>query len=258
MKTRLGTLLLILVFCGDVTAAAQEPDGAALFEAQCAMCHSPPGVLRAPLLETLRQRSTEAILTALTTGTMVLQGEALTTVERRAVAEYITGRGLADDPVGTNVGQCESTPAIGDLLAGPHWSGWGAGLENLRFQAAASAGLRLNQVPNLTLKWAFGFPESTQAWAQPAVAGGRLFVGSQNGIIYALDAKTGCSHWTYAARAGVRTAISIGESDDGHALFFGDLGTRVYAIDAETGAELWSRDVESHPGARITGSAGAA
>ncbi len=154
------------------------------------------------------------------------------------------------DPV---VGLCESTPALVDPLSGPHWSGWGVSRENLRFQPAESAGLDFNQVPNLTLKWAFGFPESTSAWAQPAVAGGRLFVGSENGLVYALDAMTGCTHWTYTAGTSVRTAISVGEFGDGHALFFGDLDARVYAIDAETGTEIWSRDVESHPAARITG-----
>ena len=201
----------------------------------------------------MRDRSPDAIVTALTSGTMALQGQDLTILDRRAVAEYITGRAASGDPIGTSVGRCESTPAIGDLLIGPHWSGWGAGGENLRFQSSESAGLGVDQVPGLTLKWAFGFPESTSAWGQPAVAGGRVYVGSQNGVVYSLDAKTGCSHWTYVARGGVRTAISVGALDDGHALFFGDTGARVYAIDAATGAEVWSQKVESHPGARITG-----
>ena len=39
---------------------------------------------------------------------------------------------------------------------------------------------------------------------QPAVAGGTLFVGSQNGNVYALDAKTGCVRWTFRASAEVR------------------------------------------------------
>ena len=233
--------------------AAQEPDGAELFEGQCAMCHTPPGVQRAPVLETMRARSPDAIVAALTSGAMALQGQELTILERRAVAEFITGRTASGDPIGTSVGRCESTPALEDPLDGPHWSGWGVGPENLRLQSAEGAGLGVVQVPALTLKWAFGFPESTSAWAQPAVAGGRLFVGSQNGVIYALDAKTGCSYWTYVARGGVRTAISVGAVGDGHALFFGDLTASVYAIDAATGAELWSRDVDSHPAARITG-----
>ena len=253
MTRRVSTLVLMFVLYGAVAAAAQGPDGAALFEAQCARCHTEPGVQRAPLLEAMRDRSPDAIVTALTSGTMALQGQDLTILDRRAVAEYITGRAASGDPIGTSVGRCESTPAIGDLLIGPHWSGWGAGGENLRFQSSESAGLGIDQVPGLTLKWAFGFPESTSAWGQPAVAGGRVYVGSQNGVVYSLDAKTGCSHWTYVARGGVRTAISVGALDDGHALFFGDTGARVYAIDAATGAEVWSQKVESHPGARITG-----
>ena len=253
MKTRFVTFVLMFVLCSAARVTAQEPAGATLFEAQCAACHTPPGVPRAPTLEILRERSPGAIVAALTDGIMALQGQNLTDVQRRAVAEFITGRAVSDDAIGTSAGLCESTPTLVDPLDGPHWSGWGVGRENLRFQTAESAGLDFNQVPNLTLKWAFGFPETTSAWAQPAVAGGRLFVGSQNGDIYALDAKTGCGHWTYSARTGVRTAISVGALGDGHALYFGDTGARVYAIDAQTGAELWSRDVESHPGARITG-----
>ena len=253
MQTRPVTFVLIFVFCVTAQVAAQEPTGAALFEAQCAMCHTPPGVERAPTLEVMGERSPEAIVAALTDGVMALQALSLSNAQRQAVAEFITGRSVSADATVASAGLCQSTLALVDPLGGPYWSGWGVGGENLRFQTAESAGLDFNQVPNLTLKWAFGFPQSTSAWAQPAVAGGRLFVGSQNGDIYALDARTGCGHWTYSARTGVRTAISVGPRGDGHALYFGDIGANVYAIDAETGAELWSRNVESHPGARITG-----
>ena len=60
--------------------------------------------------------------------------------------------------------------------------------------------------PKLALKWAFGFPNGNSAYAQPTVAGGRVFVGAQNGTVYSLDAKTGCTYWTYVAGAGVRGA----------------------------------------------------
>ena len=253
MKTQIAMWVLILPLCSPATPAAQEPEGAALFRDQCARCHTPLGVPRAPTLETMRERAPEAIVTALTTGTMALQGLALSILDRRAVAEFMTGRAVSGDPIGTSVGGCTEAAALMDPLGGRHWSGWGVNAENHRFQPAAHAGLRVDEVPRLTLQWAFGFPESTQAWAQPAVAGGRLFVGSQNGVVYALDAKTGCSHWTYVARGGVRTAISIGALHTGHALYFGDTAANVYAVDASTGAELWRRDVEEHPGARITG-----
>ena len=113
-------------------------------------------------------------------------------------------------------------------------------------------------MPRLTLKWAFGFPDASVAWSQPTVAGGRVFVGSQNGTVYALDARTGCIRWTFAARGGVRTAIAIGP--DGaigasrRVVYFGDTAANVYALDAETGRELWVRKADDHPLARVTGS----
>ena len=72
-----------------------------------------------------------------------------------------------------------------------------AGLERLgrdagkrRRQSAAAAGISAQQLPHLELKWAFGFPDATSSWAQPTVVGGWVFVGSQNGTVYALDAGT--------------------------------------------------------------------
>ncbi len=110
-------------------------------------------------------------------------------------------------------------------------------------------------MPRLSLKWAFGFPDATSAWSQPTVAGGRLFVGSQNGTVYSLDARTGCIYWTFTAKSGVRTALAFGRSDaNGYAVYFGDTGANVYALDAATGHLLWSREMDTHPHARVTGS----
>jgi len=74
-------------------------------------------------------------------------------------------------------------------LDGPRWNGWGADLNNSRFQPAAMAGLTQDQVPRLQLKWAFGFPDASAANAQPTVVGGVLFVGGGDRKVYALDAK---------------------------------------------------------------------
>ncbi len=91
----------------------------------------------------------------------------------------------------------------------PAWRGWSPSVTNTRFQSAQQAGLTAEQVPKLSLKWAFGFPDATSAWSQPTIAGGRVFVGSQNGTVYALDAKSGCIHWTFTAKSGVRTALVV-------------------------------------------------
>ena len=122
-------------------------------------------------------------------------------------------------------------------------------------KARQHGGLTAADVPKLTLKWAFGFPDATSAWSQPTVAGGRLFVGSQNGTVYALDAKSGCIIWTFSAKSGVRTAPVFGPRTDGsgYTVYFGDTGANVYAVDADTGALRWTRRVHDHPFARVTG-----
>ena len=43
----------------------------------------------------------------------------------------------------------------------------------------------------------------------PTVFSGRVYIGTDNGTVYALDAKTGCQYWTFKADAGVRN-VTIG------------------------------------------------
>jgi polyvinyl alcohol dehydrogenase (cytochrome) len=236
--------------------AAREPSGAAIFARNCASCHDGAAGSRAPSPEILKRRSPEAILSALTAGGMRPQGGRLSGAERRAVAEHLSGRALGSDITGASVGRCSSPQTLSDPAASPAWRGWSPSSANVRFQSAQQAGLTADQVPKLSLKWAFGFPDATSAWSQPTVAGGWVFVGSQNGTVYALDAKSGCVYWTFSAKSGVRTALAFGprHAANGYAVYFGDTGANVYALDAATGRELWSRRLDEHPYARITGS----
>ena len=141
--------------------------------------------------------------------------------------------------------------------APPCWNGWGADVENSRFQSGERAGLEKDDVPKLKLKWAFAFPNAVNAYAQPAVAGGRLFVGGENSFVYSLNAETGCVHWSFRAGATVRTAINVGpitgQSGARYAIYFGDLNATVYAVNAETGTLIWQQQADPHPLARVTG-----
>ena len=234
---------------------AQTTEGAAVFERHCQSCHNGAAENRAPSPAVLRQRSPEAILSALTAGGMRPQGGRLTGAERRAVAEFVTGRALGGDLTGAAVGRCTTTAPFTPDAAHPTWSGWSPTAANARFQTTAQAGLSAADVPKLTLRWALGFPDATSAWSQPTIAGGRLFVGSQNGTVYSLDARSGCIAWTYSALTGVRTApvLAPRQGERGYTVYFGDTGANVYALDAATGRELWRRQVDAHPFARITG-----
>jgi len=193
---------------------------------------------------------------------MRYQGLSLSGAERRAMAEFLTGRTLRGSLTGAATGRCARPPTPGDPASGPHWNGWGPTAQNTHFQPALQAGLTASQVPRLKLKWAFGFPDATSSWAQPSVAGGRLFVGSQNGTVYSLDAASGCIVWTFSAHGGVRASVTIGSirkrrspgRGPTEAAYVADQQGYVYALDAANGRELWSRRVDDHPLVRLTGS----
>jgi polyvinyl alcohol dehydrogenase (cytochrome) len=258
VATSVALTTLALIAALPRTARTEPPPGAALFERACTHCHdgSDP---RAPSMDALARRSPQAIVDALTAGSMRYQGLALTGEERRAIAEFLSGRKLRGTVAGNTTGRCGTKPTPADF-SDVLWNGWGASIENTHFQPAARGGLSAAQVPRLHLRWAFGFPDTASAWAQPTIAGGRVFVGSQNGVVYSLDAASGCIVWTYTAKAGVRTSISIGRrpgASGAHPPFnayFSDQQGYVYAVDAASGRLVWSRKADEHPLVRLTGS----
>lgn len=156
---------------------------------------------------------------------------------------------IADLPIG----RCAVQKPMSPVSIAPRWTSWGVDLSNSRFQPTSMAGLRAADVPKLKLKWAIGFPDSSHAWSQPTVAGGRVFVGSQGGHVYALDAKTGCVAWSFQATGAVRTAVVIGEGNSTLA-YFTTIPGWLYALDTRSGALVWKRRVEDHVSTRLTGS----
>jgi polyvinyl alcohol dehydrogenase (cytochrome) len=253
-----GRVAIATLLCcaAALSARAQAVDGAALFARTCASCHEAADS-RAPGLPALRLRTPESIIDALVTGAMRVQGSRLSGSERRAIAEFITGKTISGEVSGASKGRCSTAPPFADASREPQWAAWSSAPSNTRFQPGDQARLSADDVTRLTLRWAFGFPDATVAWGQPTIAGSRVFVGSQNGTVYALDSRTGCIRWTFAASGGVRTALTIGPSigTAPAVVYFGDTAARVYALDAVTGTSIWTRVIDDHPLARITGSA---
>jgi polyvinyl alcohol dehydrogenase (cytochrome) len=247
------TLFISLIGLVGLAACSrkQSPppiDGAALFTKKCASCHSSGNDMRAPEPEALRQMSRGSILAAMESGNMKWQAKFLSKAQKASLAAYL-GKPDVSPPVEA------ANFCARDLDPPPHppmWSGWGVGPHNTRFQPASVAGLDRERVKNLKLKWAFGFPGAAATFSQPTSFAGRLFVGSENGTVYSLDAATGCTWWTFRASATVKTAVSVG--NHGRSAFFGDTNGYVYAVNVADGSLVWKAHPESHPAARITGS----
>ena len=233
--------------------------GFATFQTRCTGCHGNPAVERAPSPNAIREMTPERIYDSLTTGSMQTQSNGLTDAQKKALAEFMAGRPLGSARQGDGKSmpnQCTSNPTLANPAEGRGWNGWGNGLSNTRFQTAGAAGLTAAEVPRLKLKWAFGFPTGVSANAQPTVVAGRVFVGSDNGFFYSLDAKTGCVYWSFQQGSIVRNSPTVGavtgQGAARYAVFFGDGHANVYALDAQTGRELWKTKVDPHFVARIT------
>ncbi len=224
------------------------------FTGHCATCHD-TGRDGAPDRYALNSRTPEQVLATISRGPHVAHAKALSEYQKRVVAVYIGGRPLGAADTGdasTMPNRCMNAQAF-TPFSGSEWNGWGVDASNSRFQSAP--GLTAADTPKLALQWAFGFPFGNSAYGQPAVVGGRVFVGADTGFVYALDAKTGCVHWSFRANAGVRTAPTVGRGTAAHRflLYFGDIRANVYAVDAETGAPVWRDRLDAHPIARVTG-----
>jgi polyvinyl alcohol dehydrogenase (cytochrome) len=252
LGSRCATIFVVTLAVGLLGCARKKNppqiDAAALFNKKCAGCHRNDNEMRAPEPTALREMSRASVLAALNSGRMRWQGRFLSKPEKAAIADYL---GRPDVSTAAAV----AAFCARDLDPPPNppiWSGWGADPRNSRFQTASSAGLDRDRVKNLKLKWAFGFPGAAATFGQPTSFAGRLFVGSEDGTVYALDAATGCIWWSFRASATVKTAISVG--DKGQTAFFGDTNGFVYAVKVSDGSVIWKVHPEPHPAARITGS----
>lgn len=233
------------------TGPAHWP-GAKVFAEHCAACHEGE-VPAAPEKLFLRMMSPEAILAALTHGMMVEEAKPLTQAEKRQVAEYLSAQRFSTVQARHPLLMCKGPAARFSRNQPPVPYGWGQ--DNSRFIPASIAQLPLADVAHLKLQWAFAFPRALRARSQPEIAYGAVFVGSQDGTVYALDLASGCVRWTYRASAEVRTGMVLatpGDHDHGPHLFFGDIIGNVYAVNPLTGRLQWRRKVATHPDVTLT------
>ena len=227
--------------------------GEEIYKSACATCHDNPQG-RTPGRNAIAiTRSPDYLLRVLNDGVMRVQASALSADDKVALVAYLVNAmpGSGSD-IDLNANRCTNPPRP-LALNGPSWSSWGGnGTVNVRHHPGG--GITASNVARLKLNWAFAFPGG--ASSPPTVAGSRLFLPSMGGVVFSLDARTGCTHWAIDVGTPARTPIAIGKAGNALAAFFGDNKGRVHAVDAETGKELWTAHVETHPMTRLTGAPG--
>ena len=99
-----------------------------------------------------------------------------------------------------------------------------------------------------------GYPNAGQvipdAWdfytSSPAVANGKVYFGTGDGNVYAVDAKSGILQWKFTTGDVVHASPSVA----GNTVYIGGYDGNFYALDADTGAQKWvfeaGRDAVMH------------
>ena len=71
--------------------------------------------------------------------------------------------------------------------------------------------------------------------SSPAVANGKVYFGTGDGNVYAVDAKSGILQWKFATGDVVHASPAVA----GSTVFVGSWDGNFYALDTETGAQKW-------------------
>ena len=79
-------------------------------------------------------------------------------------------------------------------------------------------------------------PPETRISSSPAVADGVVYIGSQDHLLYALDAGTGEKLWSYQTGKIVLSSPSVANG----MIFIGSHHGALLALDARTGSKRWS------------------
>jgi len=111
---------------------------------------------------------------------------------------------------------------------GPFSPGWKFHADLLNSGIYDNGGIQ----PNNNLKWS---NTGYGAFESPSIANGIIYVGTEDGHLYAYDADTGAQRWMINSGTVRSTPAILGTN-----LFFTSCDRKLYAVKAETGKEVWN------------------
>jgi polyvinyl alcohol dehydrogenase (cytochrome) len=228
-------------------SAAAADDMAALYKATCAICHEVPET-KAPPTDTLRRLPAAQILMAMELGKMQPQAAALKPEQRIALSKWIAADEDAKRDAWIAANACSHATPVRTTGR----ENWGLGRSNTR--AATGVTISPDDVGRLELQWSIALPAVTTMRSQPVIAGDTVFLGSKGTHLLALDRRSGCVRWTFAAEAPIHSALTLDATPDKVAtIFFADEMAVVYAVDASTGSLRWRERVKWFPTSIVSG-----
>ena len=233
----------VCLFALILPALSSAQDGAAIYKERCASCHDTPAE-RVPSISAIKAMSGEAIYAALTHWLDENPRGRVWPSRRssRSSATSLRPAARMRRPQLSPTKTCK-----GDAI-----SQRDGGVQPHQLEISERLTATAADVPKLKLKWAFNLGDVTMARSQPVIVGGRVFIPTLTGAVYALDADTGCTRWGFQAAAGVRSGVTVGEANGAPAIFFGDGGATMYALNAESGELIWKIRPVDHFATTVT------
>src|SRR5215468_842081 len=170
-------------------------------------------------------------------------------------------------PAGVAAAANTGTGTVGRATAGINWPAYLMGPAHRSTNAAATAITPVN-APNLTQVWRWKPAKATMTgqpgpslFASPTVFDGRVYIGANTGVFYALDEQTGHVLWhqflgfvtgkTCGARGIISTATVARDPVTGaQTVYVAGADGYLYALDAGTGAIDW-RSVVGLPSSTV-------
>jgi outer membrane protein assembly factor BamB len=102
--------------------------------------------------------------------------------------------------------------------------------------AASAVAVVLNGsgTPAASVRWTYMTTASIDS--PPAVADDSVYIGSDNGYLYALDADTGKLRWKFKTEGPIESRPAVADGT----VYIGSDDGNLYALDADTGSPRWS------------------
>jgi hypothetical protein len=87
-----------------------------------------------------------------------------------------------------------------------------------------------------TGEYIWSYTIGSTMWSSPAIANGRVYIGSDDDNVYCLDTNTGEYIWSYQTGDSVKSSPAVADGK----VYIGSHDKNVYCLDANTGEYIWS------------------